>query len=145
MKVKELIEMLKGFDPEAIVVDYNEDDCMYFPATKVAYTNYLEKYVSLVAEKCGYEDEIKEAEDCPKMWHIYNMKHEPLCWDNEALAFDTREDAEKFLESCLTDEFEDEMPIIVEDYLYYDGGYINASNSVMKIGSNGKAYLANRE
>lgn len=73
-------------------------------------------------------------------WHIYNMDHEPLCWDDKALEFDTREDAEKFLGSIPTSDLEDEMPIIAENILYYDGGYMNASGCVVKF-ANDDAYL----
>lgn len=73
-------------------------------------------------------------------WHIYNMDHEPLCWEDKALEFDTRKDAEKFLDSIPTSKFEDEMPIIVEDILYYDGGYMNASGYVVEFADD-DAYL----
>lgn len=141
MKVKELIEMLKNFDPEAIVVDYNEDVSGYMEANEVKYTNSLEKYISLSPNTCECSDIIEEASYHPMMWHIYNMNHEPLCWEDEALEFDTREDAEKFLSSVWDDNFDDEMPVIVEDILYYDGGYLNASGCVVEIDENGEECL----
>lgn len=60
-------------------------------------------------------------------WHIYNMEHEPLCWDNKALEFDFAEDAHDFLRDV------DELmiledAIVVQDILFYDGGYINATD-----------------
>lgn len=60
-------------------------------------------------------------------WHIYNMEHEPLCWDDKALEFDFAEDAHDFLRDI------DELmilegAIVVQDILYYDGGYINATD-----------------
>lgn len=60
-------------------------------------------------------------------WHIYNMEHEPLCWDDKALEFDFAEDAHDFLRDV------DELillegAIVVQDILYYDGGYINATD-----------------
>ncbi len=60
-------------------------------------------------------------------WHIYNMEHEPLCWDNQALEFDFAEDAHDFLREV------DELmilegAIVVQDILFYDGGYINATD-----------------
>lgn len=60
-------------------------------------------------------------------WHIYNMEHEPLCWDNKALEFDCAEDAHDFLRDV------DELmilegAIVVQDILFYDGGYINATD-----------------
>ena len=60
-------------------------------------------------------------------WHIYNMEQEPLCWDNKALEFDFAEDAHDFLRDV------DELmiledAIVVQDILFYDGGYINATD-----------------
>lgn len=60
-------------------------------------------------------------------FHIYNMGHEPLCWENKALEFDFAEDAHDFLRDV------DELmilegAIVVQDILYYDGGYINATD-----------------
>ena len=60
-------------------------------------------------------------------WHIYNMEHEPLCWDDKALEFDYAEDAHDFLRDV------DELmilegAIVVQDILFYDGGYINATD-----------------
>ena len=64
-------------------------------------------------------------------WHIYNMEHEPLCWEDKALEFDTLESANKFLKDVEKVISEDggilDNAIIVEDILYYDGGYINAT------------------
>ena len=60
-------------------------------------------------------------------WHIYNMEHEPLCWEDKALEFDFAEDAHDFLRDV------DELmiledAIVVQDILFYDGGYINATD-----------------
>ena len=60
-------------------------------------------------------------------WHIYNMEHEPLCWNDKALEFDFAEDAHDFLREV------DELmilegAIVVQDILFYDGGYINATD-----------------
>ena len=60
MKVKELIEMLKDFDPEAIVVDYNEDDSAYFKADGVQYTGPSNKYITLSSYYL-YEDIVEDA------------------------------------------------------------------------------------
>ncbi|MBO7211003.1 MAG: hypothetical protein J6V44_08325 [Methanobrevibacter sp.] len=60
-------------------------------------------------------------------WHIYNMEHEPLCWDDKALEFDFAEDAHDFLRDV--DELMIlESAIVVQDILFYDGGYINATD-----------------
>lgn len=82
----------------------------------------------------------------PMKWHIYNGNHEPLCWDVTAIEFDTREAAERFLKSCFEegdrpDEFYDNA-IIVEDILYYDGGYLDATNMVVAYDEeSGESYL----
>ena len=64
-------------------------------------------------------------------WHIYNMEHEPLCWEDKTLEFDTLESANRFFKDVEEFISEDggilDNAIIVEDILYYDGGYINAT------------------
>jgi hypothetical protein len=59
-------------------------------------------------------------------FHIYNTEHEPLCWNDNALEFDSAEDACDFLRDVDEDLIED--CVVVQDILYYDGGYINATN-----------------
>ena len=59
-------------------------------------------------------------------FHIYNMEHEPLCWENKALEFDFAEDAHDFLRDV--DEGLLEGCVVVQDILFYDGGYINATD-----------------
>ena len=59
-------------------------------------------------------------------FHIYNMEHEPLCWDDKALEFDFAEDAHDFLRDV--DEDLLDGIVVVQDILYYDGGYINATD-----------------
>ena len=59
-------------------------------------------------------------------FHIYNMEHEPLCWENKALEFDFAEDAHDFLRDV--DEDLLDGCVVVQDILYYDGGYINATD-----------------
>ena len=61
-----------------------------------------------------------------KKFHIYNMEHEPLCWENQALEFDFAEDAHDFLRDV--DEDLIEGCVVVQDILFYDGGYINATD-----------------
>ena len=60
MKVKELIEKLKDFDPEAIIVDYDEDDSEYFKADGVKYTGPSKKYIT-VWSYSRYADMIEDA------------------------------------------------------------------------------------
>jgi hypothetical protein len=59
-------------------------------------------------------------------FHIYNMEHEPLCWENKALEFDFAEDAHDFLRDV--DEDLLEGCVVVQGILFYDGGYINATD-----------------
>ena len=68
-------------------------------------------------------------------WHIYGLDHQPLCWDGQALEFNTENEAQRFLESCFEhgnkdDEFWEDI-CIIEDILFYDGGYLNASEKIV--------------
>lgn len=47
MKIKELIRELEKINPEAEVLEYNEDDRAYFPAIEVIYLDDKNQYVSL--------------------------------------------------------------------------------------------------
>ena len=58
-------------------------------------------------------------------WHIYNMEHCPMCWEGKALEFDFAEDAHDFLRDVDEDLLEN--CVVVQDILFYDGGYINAT------------------
>lgn len=60
-------------------------------------------------------------------FHIYNRAHEPLCWDDKALEFDFAEDAHDFMRD-ISEGLNEEYYIVVQDILYYDGGYINATD-----------------
>ena len=64
-------------------------------------------------------------------WYIFNFNKEPLCWEDKALEFDAKEKAEAFLKSA---DIPEEEVIIREYIFFYDGGYINASNLIMKNG-----------
>ena len=62
-------------------------------------------------------------------FHIYNMEHEPLCWEDKAWEFDTFKAALRFLYEV--DAINADLlanAAINEDILYYDGGYVNATN-----------------
>lgn len=59
-------------------------------------------------------------------FHIYNMEHRPMCWDDKALEFDFAEDAHDFLRDV--DKEMAEEAVVVKDILFYDGGYINATD-----------------
>ena len=71
-------------------------------------------------------------------WHIFNEHNEPLCWDDKALEFDTKESAERFLHShvdTMYDSYEEYCETFgitfKECILYYDGGYFNATNKIV--------------
>lgn len=67
----------------------------------------------------------------PMMWHIYGPESYPLCWDDQALEFDSEDAARVFLASAIANSEHDadfySEAVIREDILYYDGGYLNAS------------------
>ena len=68
-------------------------------------------------------------------WYIFDKDHHPVCWSNEdgdcpACEFDTKEDAQAFLEGILT------IPAVANDFaaavvenciFFYDDGKINMS------------------
>ena len=65
-------------------------------------------------------------------WHIYDIDNHPLCWEGQALEFDFDSDASEFLNSAISNsehdiEFYSEAEVR-QDILYYDGGYLNATN-----------------
>lgn len=71
-------------------------------------------------------------------WHIFNEHNEPLCWDDKALEFDTKEFAERFLHShvdTMYDSYEEYCETFgitfKECILYYDDGYFNATNKIV--------------
>ena len=73
-------------------------------------------------------------------YHIYETRDcvNPLCWDDKALEFDTLETAGNFLYAILEivkDTTEEEIyknATIKRDILYYDGGYLDATNLTVK-------------
>lgn len=72
----------------------------------------------------------------PTKWHIYNNSKEryPLCWDDKALEFDFEIDAQEFIDSIKNCYLCEDMlnsicfMEVVFDILYYDGGYLNATD-----------------
>ena len=68
----------------------------------------------------------------PMKWHIYGLENHPLCWDDKALEFDTNMDAREFLKTAMDNSLWSEdfwvEAEIKEDILYYDGGYMDATN-----------------
>jgi hypothetical protein len=55
------------------------------------------------------------------------MEHEPLCWEDKVLEFDFVEDAHDFLRDVDEEDLLEGV-VIVQDILFYDGGYINATD-----------------
>ena len=74
-------------------------------------------------------------------FHIYSPDHEPLCWEDKALEFDFAEDAYDFLRGADEELLED--CVVVQDILYYDGGYINATN--LRISKDGEELVPVQE
>ena len=72
-------------------------------------------------------------------FHIYNPDHEPLCWEDKALEFDTLAAANAFLRS-VGDEDLLEDAVIAENILYYDGGYLNAT--YLRVSEDGEELIA---
>ena len=70
----------------------------------------------------------------PMKYHIYNTKynHEPLCADGKAVEFDDWKAAERFVNSVIENtDFDMEDALIQEDILYYDSGYLDATNLII--------------
>ena len=61
----------------------------------------------------------------PMKYHIYNLDNYPLCFGEQALEFDTREQAFDFASNVF--EYKEDYNL-VEDILFYDDGYLDASN-----------------
>ena len=75
----------------------------------------------------------------PMKWHIFNEYDEPLCWEDQAMEFDTKESAERLLHSHVDyfyDNFEEYCQTfgvtIKEGILYYDGGYLDCTHKIVK-------------
>lgn len=68
-----------------------------------------------------------------KKWHVFNDKDQPLCWDGQAIEFDTEKDAKVFLSTAIYGEIKmlDEGMRIEERILYYDGGHINLTGCTL--------------
>ena len=86
----------------------------------------------------------------PMKWHIYGPENHPLCWDDKALEFDTNVDAREFLKTAMDNSLWSEdfwvEAEIKENILYYDGGYMDATN--LRVGwdeYNGEECLVTKE
>lgn len=85
-------------------------------------------------------------------WYIFNDEHEPLCWDGQALEFDTKEAAERFLHShtdIMYDGYEgycEAFGVVIEECIfYYDGGCVNATNKIVIYDQDGENHLEDCE
>ena len=78
-------------------------------------------------------------------FYIFGARECPLCLRNKALEFSTYKEAEDFLNYlCERDSLYTEC-YIKETVLFYDGGYINASNCLPFFYSdNGDVMLVNK-
>ena len=65
-------------------------------------------------------------------WHIFSEDNKPLCLDDKAIEFDTKEEAEAFIEPILEElTMNGCPPHISEGILYYDGGYCHYPEEVI--------------
>ena len=76
-------------------------------------------------------------------FYIFDRHHEPLCWEGQALEFDTAESAEKFIKSFSYEDYtalDIDDTIIVEEIFFFDGGYIDATNLMIRYDYNKEGY-----
>lgn len=67
-------------------------------------------------------------------WHIYNADNEPLYYDAMLLEFDTKEAAQRFIDSDSIDADFYADAHIEHDILFVDGAHLNATNLIMRDG-----------
>lgn len=67
-------------------------------------------------------------------WHIYNADNEPLYYDAMPLEFDTKETAQRFIDSDSIDADFYADAHIEYDTLFVDGTHLNATNLIMRDG-----------
>lgn len=128
-------------DPE------ERDECLLELAEYAMATDICGWYMDYIDPYDDDEDEIDSTEpilscDCANEWegprpmkyHIYNTNYgnEPICVDGKAIEFDNWEAAERFAKSVIKNtDFDMEDAYIKQDILYYDGGYIDATNLII--------------
>lgn len=102
------------------------------------YMDYIDPYDNddnNDAEPISFRDCTNEWESPrPMKYHIYNTRHDnnPICVDGKAVEFDNWEAAERFAKSVIENtDFDMEDAYIKQDILYYDGGYIDATNLII--------------
>ena len=68
-------------------------------------------------------------------FYIFDMHHDPLCYDDCVLEFDTAKSAEKFLEGFKSYDYQElnlYNALILEEIYFHDGGYLDATNLMVK-------------
>jgi ribA/ribD-fused uncharacterized protein len=107
-------------------------DCHCDKCKKIEGKNILGKLLMKVREEC------KPTGPRPMKWHIFDSGREPLCWDEFAIEFDTKETAERFIYSYIDgmgfdreQYFHDYGVSIEECIFYYDGGHVNLTNKIV--------------
>lgn len=102
------------------------------------YVDYIDPYDNddnNDAEPLSFRDCTNEWESPrPMKYHIYNTRYDnnPICVDGKAAEFDNWEAAERFVKSVIENtDFDMEDAYIKQDILYYDGGYIDATNLII--------------
>ena len=65
-------------------------------------------------------------------WYIFDeCDNSPLCWDKPCLEFDTKESAQRFLNSvAATAAIDTDYAVIKQCIFFYDDGYMNATNLI---------------
>lgn len=68
-------------------------------------------------------------------FYIFDIHHEPLCYDDCVLEFDTSESAEEFIRGFKSYDYQElklYIALILEEIYFHDGGYLNATNLMVK-------------
>lgn len=88
----------------------------------------------------------------PMKWHIFDAEDHPLCWNDEAIEFDTEEQAIRFLKSHTDavdvdyDEYCQAFGVDIRECIfYYDGGHLDCSNKIVYIDDEGEDHLVDAE
>ena len=75
----------------------------------------------------------------PMKWHIYNNEHQALFWNGLLLDFDTEESAKRFIDSYVSQMFDNPEDYyktfgvyFAEDIVYMDDGYLDGTHLIVK-------------
>ena len=68
-------------------------------------------------------------------FYIFDIHHEPLCYDDCVLEFDTPESAEEFILGFKSYDYQElnfDNALILEEIYFHDGDYLDATNLMVK-------------